>query len=144
MADVVPQTTMSPLALIPAPADTDEQLIALWVARHDSPNTRRNYQRQADRLRASVQKPLREVRLVDLHAYLVTVSGAPATRALTIAAIKSLLSFAQETGYIPFNVGKVLKTPSIKNVLAERILAEGDVLRMLALEPNLRNRAILT
>jgi len=70
--------------------------------------------------------------------------GAPASRANATAAVKSLLSFAQEVGYLRFNVGKVVKAPPVKNTLAERIMAEVDTLRMIGLEPNLRNRALLT
>jgi integrase/recombinase XerD len=47
-------------------------------------------------------------------------------------------------GYLRFNVGKVVKAPPVKNTLAERIMAEADTLRMIALEPNLRNCALLT
>jgi site-specific recombinase XerD len=70
--------------------------------------------------------------------------GAPASRANATAAVKSLLSFAQEVGCLRFNVGKVVKAPPVKNTLAERIMAEPDTLRMIALEPKLRNRALLT
>ena len=54
------------------------------------------------------------------------------------------MSFAQETGYLRFNVGKVVKTPPIKNTLAARILSEAETHRMLALETDARNRALLT
>jgi site-specific recombinase XerD len=128
-----------------AQADSDAQLVALWIGRHASPHTRRNYQRQADRFLASVGRPLALVRMADLQAYLATLEGlAPATRANATAALKSLLSFAQETGYLRFNVGKVVKTPPIKNTLAARILSEAETHRMLALETNARNRALLT
>src|SRR3954469_12656104 len=74
-----------------------------------------------------------------------TLEGqAPATRANATAALKSLFSFAQETGYLRFNLGKVLKAPPVKNMLAERILDEAAVHRMLALETSPRNRALLT
>ena len=80
-----------------------------------------------------------------MPAYLATLDGqAPATRVNATAAIISLFSFAQETGYLRFNLGKVLKAPPVKNTLAERILDEAAVHRMLALEPNARNRALLT
>ena len=126
-------------------ADSDAHLVAMWVARHSSPNTRRNYQRQARRFLDFVNRPLRSVRLGDVQAYLATLAeAAPATRANAVAILKSLLSFAQETGYIAFNVGKVLKTPPVKNKLAERILSEPDVIRMISLEPSLRNRTLLT
>ena len=43
-----------------------------------------------------------------------------------------------------FTVGKAVKAPPVKNTLAERILAETDTLLMIRLEPNPRNRALLT
>jgi len=80
-----------------------------------------------------------------VQAYLATLEeAAPATRANAVAILKSLLSFAQEIGYIAFNIGKVLKAPPVKNKLAERIMSEPDVIRMISLEPNLRNRTLLT
>src|SRR5215213_5799924 len=135
----------SPALPVPAQADSDRDLIAMWVARSASPGTRRKYRAQAARFLAFVAKPLASVRLGDVQAYLATLEGqAPATRANATAAIKSLFSFAQETGYLRFNVGKVIKAPPVKNTLAERILAETDTLLMIRLEPNARNRALLT
>jgi site-specific recombinase XerD len=125
----------APALLVPAQADTDRDLIALWVARSASPHTRRNYRRQTTRFLAFVNRPLAAVRLGDVQAYLATLEGqAPATRANATAALKSLFSFAQETGYLRFNLGKVFKAPPVKNRLAERILDESAVHRMLALE----------
>src|SRR3954466_10289350 len=136
----------TPSALpIPTQADSDRDLVAMWVARSASPGTRRKYRAQAGRFLAFVAKPLALVRLGDVQAYLATLEGqAPATRANATAALKSLFSFAQETGYLRFNLGKVLKAPPVKNTLAERILDEAAVHRMLALEPSPRNRALLT
>jgi integrase/recombinase XerD len=37
-----------------------------------------------------------------------------------------------------------VRLPPVKNKLAERILGEADVMRMIALEPQLRNRTLLT
>src|SRR5215210_4323674 len=134
-----------PALPIPAQADTDRDLIAMWVARSASPHTRRNYQRQAARFLAFVNRPLAAVRLGDVQAYLDSLhEAAPATRANAVAALKSLFSFAQEIGYLRFNLGKVLKAPPVKNTLAERILDETAVHRMLALEAAPRNRALLT
>ena len=132
-------------AAIVAQADTDRQFVAMWIARHESPNTRRNYARQASRLLAFVDKPLGEVRVGDVQAYLATLADlAPASRANATAAIKSLFSFAQELGFVQFNAGKAIKAPAVKNTLAERIMGEGDAMRLIALEPDRRNRAILT
>src|SRR5215213_11543217 len=135
----------SPALPVPAQADSDRDLIAMWVARSASPGTRRKYRAQAARFLAFVAKPLALVRLGDVQAYLTTLDGqAPATRANATAALKSLFSFAQEIGYLRFNLGKVLKAPPVKNTLAERILGEADTLLMIRLEPNSRNRALLT
>jgi hypothetical protein len=46
-----------------AQADSDAQLVALWIGSHASPHTRRNYQRQADRFLAFVGRPLALVRI---------------------------------------------------------------------------------
>src|SRR5215212_4132938 len=135
----------APALPVPAQADSDRDLIGMWVARSASPHTRRNYRRQAARFLAFVNRPLALVRLGDMQAYLEGLQeAAPATRANAVAALKSLFSFAQELGYLRFNLGKVLKAPPVKNTLAERILDEAAVHRMLALEAVPRNRALLT
>lgn len=130
--------------VMPSQADSDAELVTMWLTRNESPHTRRNYARRAADFMAFVRVPLRDVRLGDVQDYLATLADkAPATRANATAVIKSLLSFAQESGYIPFNVGKMIKAPSVKNTLAERILPEADVIRMLEMETNPRNRALL-
>ena len=55
-----------------------------------------------------------------------------------------MFSFGHDLGYLPLNVGKAIKAPPVKNTLAERIMAEADTMRMIALEPDPRNRALLT
>lgn len=130
---------------IPPQADGDDHLVDMWVQRSNSEQTRRKYRAEAARFRAFVGKPLPIVRLGDLQAYLASLEGkAPATRANATASMKSLFSFAQEIGYVRFNIGKGVKAPPVKNVLAERILSEPDAQRMVLLEPVIRNRALLT
>lgn len=126
-------------------ADSDVQLVDMWVKRSNSEHTRRKYRAEATRLLAFVGKPLPVILIGDLQAYLGSLEEkAPATRANATAAMKSLFSFAQEIGYVRFNIGKAVKAPPVKNVLAERILSEMDTQRMVLLEPNLRNRTLLT
>jgi site-specific recombinase XerD len=140
-------TDLVPVAAsaVPAQSDNDQQLVEMWIARSSSPNTKRNYRLQAGRFLAAVAKPLQGVTLWDVQAYMESMGAlAPSSRALAVSAIKSLLTFGHEIGYLPFNVGRVVKAPPVKNVLAERILAEADALRMVQLEPNDRNRAMLT
>lgn len=125
--------------VLPAQADGDREMVALWVARHESRH------RQAGRFLAHVARPLAEVRLGDVQSYAASFDGlASASRANALAAVKSLLSFVQEVGYLRFNVGKAVKLPAVKETLAERIIGEADAMRLVALEPDPRNRAMLT
>lgn len=142
-------TERLPVPLAPAPtpvqAATDAQLVALWLNSSDSPNTQANYRRTAAHFLAFAGKPLAQVTVGDIQAWAASLAAlAPATRANRIAAVKSLLGMAHRLGYIPFNPGGVVKLPRLKRTLAERILPEADVHRLLALEPRPRNRALLT
>jgi site-specific recombinase XerD len=57
--------------------------------------------------------------------------------------VKSLLAFGHRLGYLPFDVGGAVRLPRLRSALAERILSEADVHRLLALEPDACNRALL-
>ncbi|MHC2020378.1 tyrosine-type recombinase/integrase [Methylobacterium sp. CM6247] len=128
----------------PTQADSDEHMVRLWLARSPSVNTHRIYERQATRFLPHVGKPLAAVRMGDLQNYIVGLTGSSATVALAASALKSLLGFAQEVGYLRFNIGAAVKVPPVKNTLAERIMSESDALLMIRQEPALRNRVLLT
>jgi site-specific recombinase XerD len=126
-------------------ADGDDHLVEMWIAKHASPHTRRNYRMQAGRFLTFVAKPIRHIRIGDVQAFATSLQKlAPATRATAIGAVKSLLTFGQEVGFLPFNVGKAVKAPPVKNRLAERIMSEADVMRMVSLVERPRDRAFLT
>jgi integrase/recombinase XerD len=61
-----------------------------------------------------------------------------------MSAVRSLLAFGHRLGYLPFDVGQPFRLQALPTQLAERILPEADVHRMLNLEPDPRNRALLT
>jgi integrase/recombinase XerD len=128
------------------PEDTsDDQLIAMWL--HDkSDSTQEEYTRDIQQFREYVSVPLKRLTLPDLQAYadeLKLLDIKPATIARRLKSIKSLLSFAQKTGYIRFNIGTMVKVPKLKKTLAERIMTEEQVFTMLAKEANPRNHALL-
>lgn len=131
-------------ALIPvAEPDADAQLITLWLHGR-SPHTLRAYARDAGQFCAFVARPLPDVRLGDVQAYADTLMHlAPATQARILSAVKSLLAFGHRLGYLPYDVGRPVRLPTSKMTLAERILAEPDLHRLLALETNPRNRVLL-
>jgi Site-specific recombinase XerD len=122
---------------------SDSRLIALWLHGR-SPHTQRAYEADTKRFLAFVGRPLEQVTLGDLQDFADSLGElAPASRARILSATKSLLSFGHRLGYLPFDVGRPIKLPGQKNRLAERILVEADVQRMLALEPHRRNHALL-
>lgn len=128
----------------PAQADDDLHLIDLWLARHESANTRRSYQRIVGEFMAHIARPLQAVRLGDIQSFVSTLDGkAPATRALHVAAIKSLFAFALQTGFVPFNPAAVLKAGAVKNRLAERILSEADALALIHGQGAGRDRVLI-
>jgi integrase/recombinase XerD len=126
-----------------AQANSDDTLIGLWLA-GKADRTRRAYQDDVAALLRFVGKPLRQVTLADLVAYGETLGQlAPASRARKLGAVKSLAAFGHRIGYLAFDIGAPLRLPAIKTTLAERILGEGDVHRLLTLETHPRNHALL-
>jgi integrase/recombinase XerD len=119
-------------------------LIELWLHER-SPHTQRAYRADIERFRSRAGRPLLSVTLTDLQEFANAMTGgAAASRYRTLSAVKSLLAFGHRLGYLPFDVGRALRLPSVRNRLNERILSEADLHRILTLEPNPRNRAILT
>lgn len=125
-------------------ADSDEQLIDLWL--HGRPkHTERAYRRESDRFIEFVAKPLRTVKLIDLQSFAdhLAESLKPSSVHRAVSAVKSLFAFGFRLGYFQFDVGRALKLQGFRDELTERILGEAEVLRIISLEPNPRNRAIL-
>lgn len=124
-------------------ADSDAHLLGLWL--HGRPaSTQLAYRADVVRFTAFVDKPLRSVTLGDVQAFADSLAEkSPATRARMLSSVKSLFAFAHRLGYVPFDVGRPLRLPARKNTLAERIMTEADTHKVIALEPNARNRVLL-
>jgi integrase/recombinase XerD len=87
---------------------------------------------------------LSRVTLGDVQAFAGSLTGiADCNRGRKLAALKSLLTFGQKLQYLCTNVGTLVEIPAFKNTLAERILSEADVQRMIALEINRRDQLLL-
>lgn len=142
-ADGAAKFTAPQTGAIARQADSDALLVSLWL--HGRPDTtRRAYAQDAARFLAFVGKSLPDVTLEDLQGYADSLGDlAPATHGRRLSVVKSMLTFLHRLGRIPFNVGAMVKRPPIKSRLAERILPEADVHRLIALEPDKRNRAML-
>lgn len=156
---------MEPTEILPAPrrhahlvpaapsarlthAATDEQLVELWLhtGKRRSAHTRDAYRRDVARFIIYVAKPLQALKLEDMVAfqrYLEAQGYAPNSQRRLLSAVRSLLTFGQKVGYLPFNVGAAVELPAGEQTLAQRILSEEEVLRLLALEEEPRNRLLL-
>ncbi len=127
---------------------SDDHFIDLWV--HNRPaETIRTYRADLARFRNWAQKPVAQVTLADLAGIWDSLAASAlalsvATRNRVLSSLRSLFAFGHRIGYLPFDVGRPFRLKALPNELAERILPEADVQRMLHLEPDRRNRAILT
>lgn len=128
-------------------ASAERQLIELWVKQSDSDNTRRAYRAAVGDFLAAIGKPIANIGRLDLQGYkdgLLATDLAKSSINQRLAAIKSLLTYASEVGYTRYNIGKGVRLLKLSNSLASRIIEQGDILRIIAAEPNARNHALLT
>ena len=142
------ETALSvPESPLPAPAgQNDLPLLEIWLHTKVSSHSRRAYRFELSRFLPFVAKPLAAVSLADLQTFarwLDTQELKPASQNRAFAALKSLFSFGQTTGYLPFNVGAALQLRPNRDGLAQRILAESDVARLIERTPDGRDQVIL-
>ena len=117
-----------------AQADDDEHLVRLWL-HGKSANTRDAYERDLRSFVDFADAPLAQLTLQhvqDWTDHLADAGLAASTRARKLSAVKSLLSFGHKLGYLIYNVGAAVSPPKQKDTLAERILPEAAVHRVLA------------
>jgi integrase/recombinase XerD len=130
-------------ASAPPQVHSDHQLIEIWLHGR-SQHTQRAYAADIRRFCTATGKPLPAITLRDLQDFADSLDDLePASRYRVLSAVKSLFAFGHRLGYLPFDIGRALRLPELRSRLAERILPEADVHRILSLEPNPRNRAIL-
>ena len=115
-------------------ADDDGHLVRLWL-HGKSANTRDAYDRDVRAFVDFADVPLGRLTLGHLQGWSDALEGAglaASTRSRKLSAVKSLLSFGHKVGYLIYNVGAAVALPKQKDTLAERILPEAAVHRVLA------------
>ena len=123
--------------------DAVAQLVEMWLFGR-SPRTIDVYRRYTHRFLSYVNKPLHLVTLADMQGWQKTLEGmAPNSQRIAIAAVKSFLKFAHNTGVLEVNLGVLMRSPKGKDALTERLLTEAEVAVMMASEKDLRNYLIL-
>lgn len=125
-------------------ASSDDGMVTLWLDSFLSPATRRGYALDIRAFRIYFPGPLRDVTLRELQGFASTLAHlAPATAARRLSAVKSLIGLAHRLGYLPFDIGVPLRLPAVKDTLAERIVSEWQIQRVLEMERHPRNAALL-
>lgn len=140
---LVPLPTTTPV--VSQQAESDNHLMELWLHGR-SRHTQRAYRADAERFLGVVGKAIHRITLGDLQGYagrLVESGLQPASVYRSMSAVKSLFAFGHCLGYLPFDVARPLRLPALRESLAQRILEETDVLRMIALENMPRNKALV-
>jgi len=138
---ITPNLSVMPAAI--EHATHDAELVRLWLHGRGV-NTRDAYARDVARLFVAVPKELRSMTLGDLQTFADSLADlAPSSQKRILSAAKSLFTFAQKLGYVQFNVGAAVIIPKPKNTIAERILSERQVMRMIELETDHRNQTLL-
>lgn len=128
-------------------ATNDGMLIDVWLRNKESAHTRKSYKASVAQFQTFIGgKLLAQVSLEDLLEYkehLAATYSSRATQAAKLDAVKSLLTFGQESGYLVFNVGSAIKSAKVPNTLAERILSEEQVLQLVNAPKRQRDRLLL-
>jgi integrase/recombinase XerD len=136
-----PDADRAPLTEVTA----DAHLIQLWLHGR-SPHTQRAYQADIHEFLLFTRKPLRACEVADVIAYADALAQrglTTGTQARHLGSVKAFFSWGHRFGYVPYDIGKAVVAPPHRRALAERILSEGDVLRLCDREPNPRNRVLL-
>lgn len=119
------------------------ELMELWL-HGKSPNTVASYRHHVEGFLRHAAKPLHDITLLDIQTWQLSLSGkSAASQQTALAALKSLLSFGHQLGVLQLNVGKLARSPKVKDRLNERILTEDEVRSLLDGETQPRNRVLL-
>ena len=124
---------------------TDTELIRLWISQK-SKTTQKTYITISRQFLTFAGKELREIMLEDIMLWLESFQlrkSSQNTINNKLAAIKSLFSFGVKTGYLSHHSANIIKTPSPKDALNERILVEMDVRGLIDAASTQRDRLIL-
>ena len=138
-------TPQYPVSRIPQQAESDEQLIQLWIHGR-SKHTIKGYLNDIKLFREFTNKSLRMITLQDLQDFADRLNKkdyAPTTIKRILCAVKSLFSFGHRIGYLVFDVGKPIRIPTPKETVSERILLQEEVFYLFDCTNNPRNKMLL-
>jgi len=118
--------------------------ILRWTANHGA-TTRAQYLKILDQFLQFIDyKSVFQLSTLDIEDYQRSLVGlAPRTIAMRVAAVCSLVSYIAQRNLALMNVGAAVKRVKVPNDLAQRILSEQDVLRVIDSETKPWKQALL-
>jgi integrase/recombinase XerD len=116
--------------------------VELWLAGRPE-STKAVYEPVVAAFLAALPSGLLTATVADVIAWAEALEGQPATVARKVSTVKSLLSFGHHTGYLAFEVGRVLKVRRPPNTLNERIVEEPTVTALISRATAGRDRALV-
>lgn len=122
-------------------AETDEQLIGLWLSGRPE-STQSVYRPVVGEFLGFIGKGLQEATVADLARWAEALPGSDATRSRKVSTVKSLLGYAHRTGYTLFNVGLPIQCPRPLNKLHEKILEPTSIHEIIRSAEAGRNQAL--
>jgi len=149
-ADIIPTTQLGAAPTAPnlSGAETDQQLIDLWVRMKKSEKTRKAYRddmlifgqfletlpENAEAAK-TLQMPMRPRGMKDVKVehvqhyleYLWSRGWKQNTVRRRLETLRSLFRFGQQTGYLKFNVTLAIETPSKESLITSRYLSEEQI-----------------
>jgi integrase/recombinase XerD len=124
---------------------SDQKLVDMWL--HGRPDsTQKEYCRDIQRFLSFVRKPVSGVALEDLQEYALHLQekGLKATTLKRkLNTVKSLFTFATKLNYVRFNVAAALRMPKADSSLANRILKQSQVLKLIQCANDGRDKSLL-
>ncbi|PSF29178.1 integrase [Aphanothece hegewaldii CCALA 016] len=125
-------------------ATNDDEIILSWLS-GKAKTTKVSYYSTAKQFREFIGKPLSDVMIEDLNLWCdrLKMTYKPVTVQDKILIIKSLYSYCFSVGYLQNNIMALIKTPKVKDDLAQRILDEREVKLLINATSNHRDKVIL-
>ena len=124
---------------------SDQKLVDMWL--HGRPDsTQKEYYYDIQRFLSFVHKPVSGVALEDLQEYALHLQekGLKATTLKRkLNTVKSLFTFATKLNYVRFNVAAALRMPKTDSSLANRILKQSQVLKLIQCANDGRDKSLL-
>ena len=111
-------------------ATTDNQIISTWLADKNSKLTQKQYSVNIRQFINFVGCGLSEVKLEDMQGYvrMLELKGyKPSTIKTKLTSVKSLFSFSYSVGYLPANVGTLVKYKANDSKLSDKLINHGDI-----------------